>query len=256
MSLALLSRRETFLSGPDWTTTPWELHPKCLLDQLFDIVLFLPSIFVRTDRIVPLQATLDRRHKAQELLHSCLTLEAQFRQWLQQASMGNETHQLAYWAEDLVSPGTEIPFANAYTFRDGQTGLMFVYYWMSQILFHRCIDTLNRTIFQPVIDAYPNMWPDLPPNLQIDPTQYQHGRELAANICRGLDSALNNTVQPDMLLAPMTVALDLYREINATSQDGVLEIMWLEAFKGRLMGKGQHVANVVQGQKWMEVANF
>lgn len=256
LSLALLSRRDTFLSGPDWTTIPWEQHPKCMLDQLFDIILFLPSIFARTDRLVPLQATLDRRLKAQDLLHSCLAIEAQLRQWLQQASMNDGAQSPAYWAEELVSPGTEIPFANAYTFRDGITGLQFLYYWMAQIPFHRCIDTLYRTIFQPVVDSFPNMWPDLPASLQIDPTLYQQGRELAANICRGLDSTLNNTVQPDMLLAPMTVALDVYREINATSQDGVLELMWLEAFKGRLSAKGQHVASVIQSQRWMEVANY
>lgn len=256
MSLALLSRQDTFLSEHEWITRPWEQHPKSPLDELFDTMLFLPSIFARTDQIVPLQATLDRRLKAQGLLHSCLALEAQFDQWLHHPSMSHGQNGPAYWAEELVSPGAEIPFANAFTFRDAQAGMMFLYYWMSQIQFHRCIDTLNRTIFQPVIDSYPDMWPDLPPSLQIDPTRYQHGRELAANICRGLDSALEHTVQPDILLAPMTAALDLYREINATSQDGVLEIMWLEAFKGRLMGKGQHVANVLQGQKWTEVANF
>lgn len=252
VSIALLSRRETFLSSLEWTTTPWEQHPKSQLDHLFDIVLVLPSIFSRTDRIIPLSATLDRRLKAQELLQNCLRLEHQFRQWLQRATIATETHELPYWTDE----GGELPFPSIFTFCDGTTGLVFLYYWMSQILFHRCIDSLFRIIFEPVVDAYQNMWPELPPELQVDPSQYQQWRQLATNICRGLDSTLNNTVQPDMVLAPMTVALDLYREINATSREGVLELLWLESFRTRLGVKGQHVANVVQAQRWTELATF
>ncbi|CAM1505338.1 Fc.00g109750.m01.CDS01 [Cosmosporella sp. VM-42] len=256
VSLALLNRRDTFLSAPEWTTVPWAEHPKCLVDQLFDLILLLPSIFARTDLMKPLEATLSRRHMAQELLQSCLSLEQHFDSWLRLANQGTEDEPFAYWAEELTSPGGLIPFSNSYTFKDGITGLRFLYYWMSQILFHRCIESLHRTIFQPVIDAYPNMWPDLPPNLQIDVTRYQHCREFAADICRGLDSALDSTVQPDMLVAPMTVAMEFYKEINTTSQDGAMEIMWLENFRLRLIEKGQHIADVLQKQKWVEVARF
>jgi hypothetical protein len=130
---------------------------------------------------------------------------------------------------------------------------MFIYYWMSQILFHRCIISLNRAIFQPVVDAYPDMWPNIPSNLQIDETRYQVGQDLAANICRSLDYVLDNTIQPDLLLAPMTVALDLYKEVHSLAQDGLLEMIWLEAFKDRLTEKGQQIANTLQAQRWIEL---
>ncbi|KAK5990099.1 Actin-interacting protein 2 [Cladobotryum mycophilum] len=255
-SLALIGRKETFLSSAEWLTLPWEQHPKSLLDQLFDIVLQLPALFAETDQIMPLQATLTRRAHAQELLHHSLLLESRFRQWLQEACRGTEEYPYPFWAEELRSPGGAIPFANAYAFKDAHTSLMFLYYWMSQIPFHRCIENLHMAIFQPVVDTYPNMWPDLPQNLQIDPTHYQDGRELAANICRGLDSALDATVQPDILVAPMTVALDFYRDINATSQDGVLEILWLDGFRKRLVSKSQAVASVLQVHRWVEIARF
>lgn len=251
-----MSRQDTFLAAPEWTTTPWEEHPKSLLDKLFDIVVCIPSILAQTDRMVPHQSTLARRADAQELLHHCLVLESHFNQWLREACQGTQEYPYPYWVEDLKSPGGAIPFSNAYTFKDGFTGLLFLYYWTAQIPFHRCIENLHMIIFQPVIDAYPDMWPNLPLALQIDPAQYQDGRELAANICRGLDSALRGATQPDMLLAPMTMALRHYREINAASQDGVLEMMWLEAFKKRLTGKGQEMANVLQGQTWVEVGRF
>ncbi|KAL7950506.1 hypothetical protein V8C42DRAFT_306714 [Trichoderma barbatum] len=256
MSIALLSRRDTFLRAPEWTTIPWEQHPKSALDQLFDLVLQLPAIFEQMDRIIHLQATLARRTQAQELLHHCLVMEAEFRQWLQRACRGTEDHPYPFWVEELRSPGGAIPFANAYSFKDGVTGLMFVYYWMAMIPFHRCIEHIHMVIFQPVVDAYPNMWPELPPNLQIDPAHYQDGRELAANICRGLDSALDSAVQPDLLLGPMTVAMDFYRDVNAASQDGVLEILWLDGFKKRLWAKAQAVTSVLQAHKWSEVAKF
>ncbi|KAL7935963.1 hypothetical protein V8C35DRAFT_321013 [Trichoderma chlorosporum] len=231
-------------------------HPKSALDQLFDLILQLPAIFEQMDRTIHLQATLARRTQAQDLLHHCLVVEAQFRHWMQEACRGTEEHPYPFWAEELRSPGGAIPFANAYSFKDGVTGLMFVYYWMAMIPFHRCIEHIHMAIFQPVVDAYPNMWPELPPNLQIDPAHYQDGRELAANICRGLDSALNSTVQPDLLLGPMTVAMDFYRDVNAASQDGVLEILWLDGFKKRLWAKAQAVTSVLQAHKWSELAKF
>lgn len=256
MSIALLSRHDTFLRMPEWTTIPWEQHPKSPLDELFDIVLQLPALLEQMDRIVHLQATLARRTQAQELLHHCLIVETQFRQWLQGAYRGADEHSFPYWAEELRSPGGAIPFANAYAFKDGLTGLMFVYYWMAMIPFHQCIETIHMAIFEPVVDAYPQVWPELPSSLQIDPTHYQDGRELAANICRGLDSALESTVQPDMLLGPMTVAMNFYRDINVTSQDGVLEILWLDGFKKRLWAKAQAVTSVLQAHTWSEVAKF
>ncbi|KAK6452272.1 (R)-2-hydroxyglutarate---pyruvate transhydrogenase [Trichoderma asperellum] len=256
MSVALLSRHDTFLRMPEWTTIPWEQHPKSPLDELFDIVLQLPALLEQMDRIVHLQATLARRTQAQELLHHCLIVEAQFRHWLQGAYRGAEENSFPYWAEELRSPGGAIPFANAYAFNNGLTGLMFVYYWMAMIPFHQCIETIHMAIFEPVVDAYPQVWPELPSSLQIDPAHYQDGRELAANICRGLDSALESTVQPDMLLGPMTVAMSFYRDINVTSQDGVLEILWLDGFKKRLWAKAQAVTSVLQAHTWSEVAKF
>ncbi|KAF4979628.1 hypothetical protein FZEAL_4185 [Fusarium zealandicum] len=253
---ALLSRQDTFVSGTAWKTVPWQRHPKGLLDHLLDLILLLPNVFAQTDIIVPLEAALSRRHRAQQLLRECLSLEKHFDAWLHLAHRPSEEYPMAYWTEEITSPEGLIPFNNSYAFKDGNTGLAFLYYWMAQILLHRCIESLNRIIFQPVIDAYPNMWPDLPPDLQIDISRYQQGRVFAADICRGLDSVLDSTVQPDMLVTPKTVAMELYRDINATSQDGLMEIMWLDNFRSRLVEKGQHVAGVLQRQKWAEVATY
>ncbi|KAH7170382.1 hypothetical protein EDB81DRAFT_775271 [Dactylonectria macrodidyma] len=253
---ALLNRRDTFLSAPEWRSVPWQHHPQCSLDHLFDLILFLPSILARTDQIVPLEATHSRRLRAQELLHNSLSLERQFDMWFHATNQPTPGHPIAFWAEELTSPGGFIPFSNSYTFRDNPTGLACLYYWMARIPLHRCIEYLHRIIFQPVIDAYPNMWPDLPPELQIDVTRYQHAREFAADICRGLDSVLDSTVQPDVLVAPMAAAMDFYREINSASQDGLMEMMWLDNFRSRLVEKGQHIADVLQRQKWVEVATF
>jgi (R)-2-hydroxyglutarate---pyruvate transhydrogenase len=218
----------------------------------------LPAIFEHTDQLLLYQATLGRRQEAQNLLHESLVLEAQFEHWLGTLTNYRDQHKpMSYWAEDMPPTSGGIPFSYAYCFSDSMTGTMFLYFWMAHILFYKNTESLNRMIFEPVIDTYPDIWPDLPPALQVGQSKYQQTREFADSICRGLDSALEGSTQPDILIAPLTIALDLYKEINATSsQDGLLEIMWLEAFRGRLIEKGQYVTSVVQGNRWVEVAMF
>ena len=247
IGIALLNRQETFISSREWLSVPWEGQVKSPLDYLFDLILMLPRFLMQTDHLVPQPATLDRRQSAQGVLQRCISLRGKFKEWIDRYMRGNQPYS---------TPDNGIPFSSQYSFRDEQTGFMMLYYWMSQILLNRCIDELYTIIFQPVVDSYCSMWPDLPANLQPDMEQSRNGRDLASSICRGLDSALSFTAQPDMLVAPMTVALNFYRDLQVTSQDGILESLWLEAFKARLIGKGQEVANTLQDQSWIQVAEY
>ncbi|XWW96993.1 hypothetical protein V2A60_004973 [Cordyceps javanica] len=250
LCLALLNRRETFLSDPEWTTLPWKNHRKSSLDSLFDIMLRLPPLFVQTDGLIPQTPSVERRYKAQGLLHSCQMLERQFAAWLGQ-SMGG--------ADNFQAVESAAATSNTYEFHDELTAFTMLYYWMSQILFHRCMLDLFAVVDQPVLDSYAEVWPTLPASLQVDPARYHDGRTMATKICRGLDSALHRTSQPDMLVAPMTVALDFYRDLQMSSRDGsdgIFESMELELFRSRLIAKGQGVANNLRGQIWDEIAQY
>lgn len=239
---------------PEWNTKPWEHHPKNLMDHLIDTALFLPSLFARADEILLEPPTINRRSQAQELLQNCLTVDRQFDQWLVKAISATVTHPVSYWPQDPC-PSSMLPFPYAWAFKDEVTGIMFLYYWMTQILFHRCISVVHSAIFEPAMDAYADVWPPpLPPALEhLDMTKYQQTREIAANICRGLDSVLSVTGQPDLVLGPLRVATDLYGEINEAAQDAILEAMWLEGFRERVRARGQQVSNALQGQQWLEV---
>ncbi|KAK1964507.1 hypothetical protein LY78DRAFT_582370 [Colletotrichum sublineola] len=257
ITLALLHRKATFLASTEWCTIPWERHPKTLLDRLFDIIALLPSIFSQVDRTIPFSATLQRRLKAQELLENCLQLERRLEEFELFARAPTAEHPHVYWIEEPDDPDAQqIPFADSLAFKDGISSVTFLYHWMALLLLHRCIETLHHAIFQPVIEDFPNMYPDLPPHLQINLARYQQRREFASRICRALDFALSTTVQPDLLAAPLAVALEYYREINASSRDGELEIMWCEHFKLRLKTKGQDIANVLQSRSWADVGKF
>lgn len=217
---------------------------------------FLPYLLEKTDEIAPLQGTTARRSEAQNLLQNGLMLETRFDRWLHTANQGTRGQPMPYWAEEIPDPGG-LPFDHSYVFKDSTTGAMFLYYWMSQIPLHRCIETLYGIIYEPVLDVYPDMWSNLPSDLRIeDLPKYQQTHEFAANVCRGLDSALESTVQPDILIVPMTMALALYREISNVSQDCTLEILWLEAFRERLVEKGAYIVSVVQEQTWLEVGRL
>lgn len=256
VSSALFSHCDSFLSRQDWMSTPWNWHPKSPLDYLLDVVLRLPPVLAMANDLRLQPATMARHLEAQGLLQSCLVIEMQFLEWFQSVTLAPGSQEPPWWCQELGEGGGEIPFTAPYAFRDGPTALMMLYYWMAQILLHRCIESLHSAIFQPVVDAYPDMWLNPSPNLQVDVTHYQDGRELAANICRGLDSALVVTTQPDMLMAPVALAINVYRDVSATSQDSILEILWLEAFQKRLAHKGQHVASIVQQQRWIQVARY
>ncbi|WDK16272.1 hypothetical protein CGRA01v4_07555 [Colletotrichum graminicola] len=257
ITLALLHRKATFLASMEWCTIPWERHPKTLFDRLFDIISPLPSIFALVDRTIPFAATMQRRLKAQELLENCLQLERSLEELELVARAPTTEHPHAYWIEEPDDPDAQqIPFADNLAFKDGITSVTFLYHWMTLLLLHRCIETLHHAIFQPVIEDFPNMYPDLPPRLQINLARYQQRRDFASRICRALDFAVSTTVQPDLLAAPLAVALEYYREINASSRDGELEIMWCEHFKLRLKSKGQDIANVLQSRSWADIGKF
>ncbi|OAA32588.1 hypothetical protein AAL_00053 [Moelleriella libera RCEF 2490] len=257
-SLAIIHRRNTHLSSPEWMTVPWNSNTKSHFDQLLDLALRLPAIFETVDDLLALPATTARRMDLQDTLSHCLVLQEEFTRWHAVAILGIANPNPAFWVDSLnVGSADQIPFGSPFTFRDGQTGLLMVYYWVCLLLFHRSIEAVHAAIFQAVSDVFPDAWLGLPPLLQIDINLYQDSSQLAAHICRGLDAVLNATVQPDLVIAPMTVAVDYYRELAATSQSGVLELMWLDAFKERLGGKGQHVANILQEQHWAtEIAVF
>lgn len=78
---ALLNRTPTFLESAEWTSTPWEKHPKSILDQLFDIITLLPRNLWRADRVAEEAPTLARRQRAQDLLINCLNIERQLNAW-------------------------------------------------------------------------------------------------------------------------------------------------------------------------------
>ncbi|KAK3942429.1 hypothetical protein QBC46DRAFT_309455 [Diplogelasinospora grovesii] len=274
ISAALLNRKPTFLSSPEWLTSPFEHHPKSVFDRLFDIAVLLPSIFARADHILPQEQTLARRLMAQDLLTNCLNVERQFEQWYSSVlsssqqnpgQPGSSELEEVFWIEDSESGSGFMTFADTFAFRDGVTATMFIYYWTFLVTFYPVMERLYWTIFEPVVDgAIPQTMPVLPSHLQqINPLKYSCGktvREFAANICRSLDFALNSTVQPDMLVVPLFVVRQFYTRVPGMfpgiTDDGRLELMWCEAFRQRLLTKGQDILDVVQSKKWVDLAGY
>jgi hypothetical protein len=255
---SLLSRKGTFLAETEWLTLPWDTHPKTPFDQLLDLIAFVPALLQQVDAVSIQVATESRREEALLLLQNCKALESRFDQWLSSAHGGGTTNQQqCYWEKETANAMEAAPFSNLLIFRNGTTAFMFLYFWMSQIPFHRCIEHLYTIIFEPVIDIFPPTWPTLPPHLELnDLSHYQQTHGFAASICRGLDSALGYAAQPELLLAPMTSAWNLFRDHNTNAHDGILEIFWLEAFRARLEDKGQYLTSMLERSSWIELARF
>jgi hypothetical protein len=227
-----------------------------------DVLALIPGLLARADAIIPNEPTLERRLLAQELLASCLQVEGLLEAWYLSIEP-----QTAWWVESAggVAAGggmeeARIPFVDAFAFRDSGTALGLAHYWAALVCLWPCVERLHQAIFQPVLDAFPQLFPDpLPaPLLHVDPSRYaaKETRGWAACVCRSLDGALAATVQPDLVAAPLAVAEDFFRDVNASTGDGALELMWCDAFKGRLAAKGQDIADIIQGRDWAELTRF
>lgn len=268
---ALLDRKPTFCGEPDWVTTPWARHPKAPFDRLLDILSQIPSLLQRLDHLLGLEPTVNRRLMAQDLLENCLSVQGALEQWHGNVHQTTYSTQSPYWIpspsssphHDAPPQQQQPPFTNALAFRDQLTSVTFLYYWAAQVLFYPSIELLSHAIFTPVVDAYSQaqIYPELPPHLMVDPDAYgpNKTRDIAANVCRGLDAALAASTQPDLLAFPVHVVESLYGGLNVVAPqmgDATLELLWLGGFRGRMMVKGQNLAGVVMGRGFRDLAEW
>ncbi|KAI2630619.1 hypothetical protein GGR54DRAFT_627788 [Hypoxylon sp. NC1633] len=255
---ALLNRQPTFLCSPEWTVVPWERHPRTPLDDLLDIVVLLPSIYARADRITSQDASATRRLKAKDLLDNCVNIERQFDIWYSMVHQRvNESGSPLYWVADVMSSSTHMPFSDAFNFPSPLMGLVHVYYWTVLVSFHRCIYALLDAIFESESDgtSSPSMLSDLPPGIELQRYQPAQARLLAANVCRSLDFTLQTTGQPDLLTAPLWIVDEYYGGIGRFG-DGDMERLWCAGFRGRLEAKGREMGLWLQEKKWVESKQF
>lgn len=261
IAAALLNRKPTFCGNPEWVSAPWERHPKAHFDRLLDILSQIPSLLERLDQLLSLAPTVTRRLMAQDLLDNCLGVQNALEQWHVTLHQTNYRSRPPYWISPN-QPELHLPFVDAFAFPDQLTSLTFLYYWAAQVLFYPCIGLLSHTIFSPVVDAYSQaqIYPEIPPHLNINPEAFgpNKAREIAENVCKGLDAALAASAQPDLLAFPVHVVETLYRGLNvcAPTGEGALELLWLDAFRGRMMIRGQTLAGAVMGRGFKDLAEW
>ncbi|KAI0851686.1 hypothetical protein F5Y00DRAFT_259176 [Daldinia vernicosa] len=256
---ALLNRQPTFLCSPEWTVVPWERHPRTPLDELLDIVVLLPSVFSQVSRITSQDASLSRHLKEKEFLDSCVNIEQQFDIWYSMLHQRvSESGSMLHWTADATHYDAHVPFSNVFNFPSPLMGLIHVYYWAVLISFHQCIDMMLNIIVEsegksPSGDF--GMLSVIPLGIDIQKYQPSKRRILAENVCRSLDFALQTTVQPDLLAAPLWVVNEFYDGIGHFG-DGELERLWCAGFKGRLEAKCREVSLCLQENKWVDVKQF
>lgn len=254
ITTALLSRTSTFCASHDWATLPFELHHKSSFDSLLDILARTTPLLQPLDHITALDPTLTRRSMAQELLGNCLGARTQLEQWYVSTF---DPRRRRYWISH--DQGEQIPFPEPFAFQDPLASLSFTYYWAAQVLLAPCLETAVHSVFSPVVDAYPHQaFPDLPPQLAIDPDSYGtvRVREMAVNVCRALDFALVVTTQPDLLAFPVKVVETFYAGLANQTGDGTLELMWLGAFRERVSKRARDIAGAMMEKDWVDLAQW
>lgn len=260
ITTALLNREPTFCGIPEWLSAPWERHPKTAFDRLLDIVSQIPALLERLDQLLALEPTVTRRAMAQDLLDNCLSVQEALERWHFTLYQTLYRSRPPYFSSN--QSGLQMPFVDTFDFPDQLTSLTFLYYWAVQVLFYPCLGLLHHMIFSPAVDDYSEaqIFPEVPPHLNIDPKAFgpNKAREIASNVCRGLDAALALSTQPDLLAFPVHVVDTLYRGLNVVTQngEGTLELLWLDGFRSRMMLRGQTLAAKVMERGFTHLAEW
>lgn len=133
-----------------------------------------------------------------------------------------------HWPQDLDARGAQvdvqIPFFDTFAFPNAVTALMLIHYWTALVGFHLCLERLYVAVTERVMDVWDT--PQASPAAmlsgssgqhQFDPQRYSAKvvREVAVKVCRSLDFALAPTVQPDVLVMPLYVVQQYYRDVRA-----------------------------------------
>ncbi|KAI0480809.1 hypothetical protein GGR56DRAFT_688150 [Xylariaceae sp. FL0804] len=254
---ALLNRQPTFLCSPEWTVVPWEHYPRTALDDLLDVVVLLPSIFSRADRITPLEPSIARRLKAKDLLSNCANIETQFDIWYGMLQQKAGQAPLCWVADPTTGTTTHSPCGDQLEFATPLTGLVHVYYWAVLILFHQCIYALIGVMLEPegAGSADPATSSALPPGIEIQKYQPTETRVLASNMCRSLDFVLGTTGQPELLASPLWVVTQFFNGMMHYG-DGELERLWCTGFQGRLEARTREMGVWLQDKRWLELGQF
>lgn len=261
IATALLNRKSTFCGDPDWLSAPWERHPKSLFDRLLDIVSQIPALLQRLDQLLALEPTVTRCLMAKDLLDNCLAVREALERWHFNLYHTLYRSRPPYWISSNQA-ALQMPFAHTFDFADQLTSLTFLYYWAVQVLFYPCLGLLHHLIFSPAIDEVSHMqiFPEGPPHLNIDFEAFgpSKAREIASNVCKGLDAALAVSMQPDLLAFPVHVVDTLYKGMNVVTQDGegTLELLWLDGFRSRMMLRGQSLAATVMERDFTDLAEW
>lgn len=322
VAAGLLNRRPIFCSEQEWLSIPWQRHPKGRFDELLDIMLQISALLQRVDQHV-LGLVESSSFDCNDLLGSCLIVEAQLEQWYNSAchTLNMSSRLPTFW----ISPDqttAEFPFTDILAFRDGHTALLLIYYWTAQICLYPCIELLSHETGHSVADnrflqqATDSSSKPLDYSLQYQHPQQQHlssdssippawtqphlqddvnygilygpqkVREIAAKICRGLDYAIQNTMQPDLFAFPAQVVENVFfsglgfdnalaaaaaspsqmqhisgsgvqnNSSNLGNPDNTLELLWLDDFRARMAIRGQEIAEMVTARRWMTLAEW
>lgn len=261
IAIALLNRKPTFCGDLEWLSTPWERHPKTLFDRLLDIVSQIPALLQRLDQLLALEPTVTRCLMAKDLLDNCLAVREALERWHFNLYHTLYRSQPPYWISSHQL-ALQTPFVHTFDFPDQLTSLTFLYYWAVQVLFYPCLGLLHHLILSPTGDdsSQIQILPEGAPQLNFDPEAFgpSKAREIASNVCRGLDAALAVSTQPDLLAFPVHVVDTLYRGLNVVTQngEGTLELLWLDGFRSRMMLSGQTLAAMAMERAFTDLAEW
>jgi hypothetical protein len=78
---------------------------------------------------------------------------------------------------------------------------------------------------------------------------------LAALVCRSLDFALQTTVQPDLLAAPVWILNDFYNTMDSHG-NCELERLWIDGFTERREARGYEMSVWLEEKRWVEMRRF
>ena len=235
---AIQSSKPTFLSLPEWLTTPFRLHQASSMQQLLSCVASLPSLLEKARGLDYVKLNIEGTVSSpQKIWNSLAALLFALDTWLQ--SLQTKFKKPLYWTKKDEFPNSKPRTAESYS--DPFPPLWFPNIWVANSLTH-------LWTFEVIIITEMKSLETLLGVKCLDRSPPKDVIEISTLICRSMEYLIQDSMR---LYGPASTSLPLWTAKSAFKAQGTRcqgHLDWCQVIAERLLQKGFLVVKYQMGK--------